>query len=139
MPRGHGMGKGRGGGRGGGRGRRVISFLQPCLLVLLHRGKAHGYNLLSELAEFRFTPGQSDPSLVYRALRDMEAIGLVTSEWDSDSQGPQRRVYQITAAGEDFLAQWVHDLQRTREEINALLKAYQDVDVQSYVEGGEGR
>ena len=123
MPRG--PGKGRRG--GGGRRRRVVSFFQPCLLVLLHRGQAHGYNLLSGLEEFRFTPGQSDPSLIYRALRDMESIGLVTSEWDSDSQGPQRRVYQITAEGEAFLAEWVSDLKRTREEIDALLKAYQDV------------
>jgi poly-beta-hydroxybutyrate-responsive repressor len=106
----------------------VISFLQPCLLVLLHRGQAHGYNLLNDLGEFRFTPGQSDPSLVYRALRDMESIGLVTSQWDSDSQGPQRRVYQITPEGEAFLAEWVSDLKRTREEIDALLKAYQDVE-----------
>jgi DNA-binding PadR family transcriptional regulator len=98
------------------------------LLVLLHRGQAHGYNLLNGLEEFRFTPGQSDPSLVYRALREMESIGLVTSEWDSDSQGPQRRVYQITAEGEAFLVEWVNDLKSTREEIDALLKAYQDVE-----------
>jgi len=124
MPRGH----ARGGRGGGGRRRRVVSFLQPCLLVLLHRGQAHGYNLLSGLEEFRFTPGQSDPSLVYRALREMESIGLVTSEWDSDSQGPQRRVYQITSEGEAFLVEWVNDLKSTRDEIDALLKAYQDVE-----------
>ena len=133
MQRGHGHSR-RG---GGGRRRRVISFLQPCLLVLLHRGPAHGYNLLSGLGEFRFTPGQSDPSLVYRALREMEAVGLVTSEWDSDSQGPQRRVYQITADGESFLAGWVKDLEGTREEIDALLKAYQDVEKDGNLKGGD--
>lgn len=135
MPRGHG---GQGRRRGGGRRRRVVSFLQPCLLVLLHRGKAHGYNLLSGLEEFRFTPGQSDPSLVYRALREMESIGLVTSEWDSDSQGPQRRVYQITAEGEVYLVEWVNDLKRTREEIDALLNAYQDVEKVERLKGGDG-
>ncbi len=133
MQRGHGRSRR----RGGGRRRRVISFLQPCLLVLLHRGPAHGYNLLSGLGEFRFTPGQSDPSLVYRALREMEAVGLVTSEWDSDSQGPQRRVYQITVDGESFLAGWVKDLEGTREEIDALLKAYQDVEKDGHLKGGD--
>jgi PadR family transcriptional regulator PadR len=131
-------GRGQGRRRGSGRRRRVISFLQPCLLVLLHRGQAHGYNLLSGLEEFRFTPGQSDPSLVYRALREMETIGLVTSEWDSDSQGPQRRVYQITAEGEAYLVEWVNDLKRTREEIDALLKANQDVERNERLKGGDG-
>ncbi len=58
----------------------------------------------------------------------MEDIGLVISEWDQDSSlGPQRRVYQITQDGEDFLTGWVADLHRTRLEIDALLSAYEQV------------
>lgn len=124
MPRGY----GRGGGRGGRKRRRVMSFLQPCLLVMLHRGEAHGYNLLSGLDEFGFAPGQIDPSLVYRSLREMEELGLVSSQWDADSLGPQRRVYQITTEGESYLEGWVVDLRRTRDEIQALLTAYGKVD-----------
>ena len=100
-------------GRGGGRRRRVMRFLQPCLLVMLHHGDAHGYNLLNGLGEFGFNPGQKDPSLIYRALREMEEIGLVISQWDQDSSlGPQR---------------WVADLRRTRNEIDALITAYEEV------------
>ena len=112
------------GGRGFGRRRRIISFLQPCLLVLLRRDQAHGYSLLNDLAEFGFDPEWLDPSLVYRALREMEALGLVTSEWSDESLGPQRRVYRITPAGEEYLAHWIADLRRTRREIDALLTAY---------------
>ena len=133
MSRRRGMGRG----RGGNRRRRVMSFLQPCLLVMLHGGDAHGYNLLSGLEKFGFSPGQSDPSLVYRALREMENIGLVTSQWDSDSRGPQRRVYQITPEGEAYLDGWVSDLKRTRDEINALLKAYEEVDARKALKGGD--
>ena len=98
---------------------------------MLHRGEAHGYNLLNGLDEFGFNPSQKDPSLIYRALREMEEIGLVTSQWDQDrSLGPQRRVYQITLDGEDFLAGWVADLRRTRKEIDALLSAYETVKVE---------
>jgi len=127
MPR----GCGRDGSRGRGRRRRVMSFLQPCLLMMLHRGEAHGYNLLNGLDEFGFQPGQKDPSLLYRALREMEEIGLVTSEWDSNSLGPQRRVYQITPAGEEFLKDWISDLRRTRLEIEALIAAYEKVESES--------
>lgn len=112
------------GGRGFGRRRRIISFLQPCLLVLLRRNQAHGYSLLSDLARFGFDPEWLDPSLVYRVLREMEALGTVTSEWSDESLGPQRRVYRITPAGEEYLAHWIADLRRTRHEIDALLAAY---------------
>lgn len=114
--------------RGGGRGRRrVMSFLQPCLLVMLNRAEAHGYSLLNGLGEFGFNLDRLDPSLVYRALREMEAASLVTSEWGDESLGPQRRVYQITEDGEQALAQWVADLRRTRQEIDHLLAAYEQV------------
>jgi PadR family transcriptional regulator PadR len=116
-------------GQGSGRRRRVMSFLQPCLLVMLHQEDTHGYNLLSGLERFGFKAGQYDPSLIYRALREMEEIGLVISEWDSDSLGPQRRVYQITPEGEKYLENWVADLKRTRAEIDALIKAYENVEL----------
>jgi PadR family transcriptional regulator PadR len=114
-------------GRGRGRRRRVMSFLQPCLLVMLHRGEAHGYSLLNGLDEFGFNLDRLDPSLVYRALHDMEAARLVTSEWGDESQGPQRRIYRITGEGEQALTQWVADLRRTRQEIDYLLSAFEKV------------
>jgi poly-beta-hydroxybutyrate-responsive repressor len=114
-----------------------MSFLQPCLLVMLRRGKAHGYSLLNGLDEFGFNPDQVDPGLAYRALREMEAAGLVTSEWDSQSRGPQRRVYTITPEGEGHLAEWVKDLARTREEIKSLLVAYKQVGKRRREQGGD--
>lgn len=121
------------GGRGrGGRGRRrqrVMSFLQPCLLLMLKRGEAHGYSLIDGLNEFGFDTDRFDPSLIYRALRDLEDSGFATSRWDDDSQGPRRRVYQITADGLDYLRVWVEDLRRTRREIEALLSAYEQLEV----------
>ena len=109
----------------GRRQRRVIRFIQPCLLVLLHRGETHGYTLVDGLAEFGFDPQQLDSSIVYRALREMEEQHLLRSEWDEDSQGPARRVYRISEAGEAFLTDWIDDLRTTRNEIDALIQAYE--------------
>lgn len=110
----------------GRRRRRVVSFLQPCLLVLLHKqGASHGYNLHSGLEQFGFNSMRIDPSLVYRSLREMEEFGLVASEWSEDqSQGPQRRVYKITGEGESYLSEWIGDLRRTKREIDTLIDAY---------------
>ena len=115
---------GRGKGRGRGR-RRVMSFLKPCQLFMLHQGESHGYSLLDGLGEFGFDPELLDSSLVYRALRDMEENGWVISRWGEESQGPQRRVYQISPEGEVRLGEWIADLRKTRDEIDRLLNAYE--------------
>ena len=113
----------RGRGRGGGRGRRAVRMLEPALLLLLHRGPAHGYTFLVQLGEFGL--GDLNPSVVYRALRDMEERGWVTSTWDEEeTQGPPRRVYQITKLGDTVLAQWAQDLEESRRRIDHLLSVY---------------
>ena len=121
MPRGQGYGRGR---RGRGRGRRIINYLQPCLLLMLHREPAHGYNLANGLQEFGIDPDTVDSSLIYRALREMEAEEFIISNWDEESLGPKRRVYEITEDGKQYLAEWMNDLNRLKIEIDTLTREY---------------
>ena len=120
------MGRGRRGrGRGRGKRRRMMGFLQPCLLLLLRRDDAHGYNLLNGLSEFGLNPDAHDPSMIYRALREMETAGWVVSYEGEKSLGPQRRVYRLTEEGQRHLDIWVEDLRRAKREIQLLLEAYE--------------
>jgi len=114
------QGRGRGGRR---RGRRAVRMLEPVLLLLLHHNPAHGYTLLERLDEFGLA--HLNPSAVYRILRDMEEKGWVASTWDEEqSQGPPRRVYQITTLGGEVLALWAQELEESRDRIDYLLAAY---------------
>jgi PadR family transcriptional regulator PadR len=123
---------GRGRGRGRGRYRRVARMLEPSLLLLLHHGPAHGYTLLERLGEFGLEG--LNPSVVYRILRDMEARGWVTSTWDEEmTHGPPRRVYRLTALGDEVLGLSVQDLRDTRAIIDHLLGVYSQ-----HMEEGEG-
>ncbi len=94
-------------------------------MVLLRNEERHGYALLSALEEFGFAEGTLDPSLVYRALHDMEADGWLQSNWEEESQGPRRRSYKLTELGVEQLAYFVSDLKRTRGEIDTLIHAYE--------------
>ncbi len=124
MPRGQwGRGMGFGGGGGGGM-RRIVRFLEPCLLLLLREDATHGYNLLDGLRQFGFAPGTLDASVVYRVLREMEDAGWVSSQWDTAGSGPPRRVYTATPDGEAYLAAWIGDLRHTRDEIDRFISAY---------------
>jgi len=113
------------GGQGGGPcPTRIYRFVEPCLLLLLHRGASHGYSLVEELKEFGFAEAPIDPSMVYRALREMEALGLVASAWDTEGSGPPRRVYQITAQGDQHLALCVADLRAMDRVLHDFFAAY---------------
>ena len=84
------------------------NFLRPCLLLLLHESPAHGYDLRERLRPLGFT--RDDPGRLYRALRALEAAGLVRSTWHASSGGPDRRTYEITPAGEERLAEAADEL-----------------------------
>jgi DNA-binding PadR family transcriptional regulator len=97
--------------------------LEPALLLLLHRGPAHGYTLIERLREFQLSG--MDATVVYRALRDMEAQGWVVSSWDTEeTQGPPRRVYRLTASGDEALKWWTQDLAETRQMIDQMVVSY---------------
>jgi DNA-binding PadR family transcriptional regulator len=114
-------------GQGRKRGQRKMFFLQSCLLVLLHREPGYGYSLMDGLQEFGFQTDQMDISIIYRALRSLEADGMVSDNWDNSSLGPQRRVYTITPQGEEALTEWIDNLRQRRKEIEALEAAYDAV------------
>ena len=104
----------------------------PALLMMMHLGPAHGYELMERLKEFGM--GDMDVSLIYRALHALEADGLVSSNWDEkESQGPPRRVYSLTETGHLQLGQHLDELKTTRERINQILDTYE-----SHMRNGKG-
>ncbi len=106
-----------------GYSRRTVRFLEPALLLLLHHGPAHGYTLLERLGSFGLEG--FDPTIVYRALREMEKHGWVVSAWDREqTQGPPRRVYRLTPLGDEVLQFWVQDLEETRRMVDHFLRRY---------------
>ena len=111
-------------GRVRARRRHIRGFLEPCLLLLLHMGKSHGYELTQALLPFGLD--EIDSSLVYRMLRSMEAAGFVQSEWQpTEVSGPARRVYRLTPDGDRYLADWVHDLRGTDRFLHHFLTVYE--------------
>nr|MBC7244386.1 helix-turn-helix transcriptional regulator [Chloroflexota bacterium] len=106
--------------------RRIRRFLEPCLLLLLHKRDAHGYELAEAVKPFGFDERNPvDASLIYRTLRWLERQGMVVSTWDTTSSaGPARRVYHLTEAGDRYLAAWMADLRETAHMLAAFLAEY---------------
>ena len=98
------------------------NYLMAWLLVVLKDLNLHGYEIMRTLKEnFAVV---SDPGTVYRALRQLERDGYITSWWDPKEQGPARRIYQLTDAGSDALNMWRAALEQYRTNLDTFFSLY---------------
>jgi DNA-binding PadR family transcriptional regulator len=91
---------------------------QELVLALLAKEPSHGYELrariekaLGPLAE-GFNAGQ-----MYVTLGRLETAGLVTSSREIAADRPERRTYELTAAGRDRVAGWLTDVTWPRPDL----------------------
>ena len=98
------------------------NYLMAWLLVMLKDYNLHGYEIMKELKE-KFDV-VSDPGTVYRALRQLERDGYISSWWDPKEQGPARRIYTLTDAGSEALQVWGTALELYRTNLDAFFSLY---------------
>ena len=104
---------------------RVERFTEPALLLLLRERPTHGYELLEQLRAL-VGGDRIDMGNLYRALRALEADGVVTSRWDDRAAGPARRTYELTADGRELLHEWAAALTRAQTQISRFLDRYRE-------------
>lgn len=97
-------------------------LLSTSLLAFLKNWNAYGYQLTQRLADSGMP--DCDSGTVYRTLRQLERSGLVSSFWDTSANGPARRMYSLTAAGDIFLAGWIDTLQHYQRVLHDALTSF---------------
>ncbi|MGZ3581158.1 MAG: helix-turn-helix transcriptional regulator [Ktedonobacterales bacterium] len=107
---------------GAGVGGIPNNWLVPAALLLLRDVSSYGYDLMKALSRFGFA--MMNPGPLYRMLRQMEKDGLVKSSWDTSGQGPARRIYSITEAGEAYLRLWAGSLGQYRRMMDQFFRLY---------------
>ncbi len=103
-------------------GRLPKNFLASWLLLLLRNWNAYGYQLIQTLTAMGM--GLVDPASVYRALRQLEKEGYITSTWDTQESGAARRIYTLTEAGEQYLSLWSKQLEQYQTVLNRFFDIY---------------
>ncbi len=98
------------------------NWLIPILLLMLREWRSYGYELMDKMAKFGLST--MNPGTVYRTLRQMEKDGVVSSTWDTSEDGPARRVYSITEAGESYLRFWAESLEQYQKMMNTFFRLY---------------
>ncbi len=99
-------------------------FIEAALLSLLEEEASYGYSLMEKLEIFGLDRESIDSSLVYRNLRSMEKRGLIHSDWQASTQGPRKRIYEITDLGRQSLKIWVDLLVSRKNTLESIINYY---------------
>jgi DNA-binding PadR family transcriptional regulator len=87
-----------------------LRVVQEVLLALLAKEASHGYQLRARL---QLALGPLAEALnaghVYVTLNRLEKAGLVSSERIGQTDRPDRKVYELTAAGRARVMEWLED------------------------------
>ena len=85
---------------------------QEVLLAMLAKEPSHGYQLRARLNEALGALGEAmNAGQIYVTLGRLEKAGLVTCERAAGvADRPDRKVYALTAAGQDRVAEWLTEV-----------------------------
>lgn len=98
------------------------NWLVPVVLLMLRQWNSYGYELMERITAFGLAA--MNPGTFYRILRQMEKDGMVSSSWDTSQNGPARRIYSITDAGETYLKYWADSLDRYQNMMDTFFRLY---------------
>lgn len=76
------------------------------ILLLLYERPSYPYEMSAEVAKISQGTISVDDNSMYRALNRFESTGIVKSELQQSSTGPQRRYYSLTNVGKTLLTEF---------------------------------
>jgi len=77
------------------------------ILLLLYERPSYPYEMSAEVTKISQGTISVDDNSIYRALNRFESAGIVKSELQQSSTGPQRRYYSLTNRGKNLLAEFI--------------------------------
>ena len=87
-----------------------LRVVQEVLLALLAQEASHGYELRARL-QLALGPlaDALNAGQVYVTMHRLEKAGLVASKRVGQAAGPDRKVYELSAAGRERVVEWLED------------------------------
>lgn len=77
------------------------------ILLFLYERPGYAYEMSTTITELSQGMVSADEKSMYRALSRFESLGIVESEFQESSVGPQRRYYHLTPTGVSLLKEFI--------------------------------
>lgn len=101
-------------------GEALKGHLDLLLMAVLQGGPAHGYAIIEMLRVRSGGTFDLPEGTIYPALHRLEEDGCLSSFW-SDETGRRRRIYQLTARGQQMLARRQQEWSQFALAVNATV------------------
>ena len=95
--------------------------LELLLLRLLAEEPTYGYELVSKLARRSAGRFEVKEGTLYPVLYRLEDAGLIVPEWDPPARGVPRKVYRLTEAGTERVAELTKAWRTYAADVEAIL------------------
>jgi PadR family transcriptional regulator, regulatory protein PadR len=105
----------------GGRGDVLQGTLDMLVLKALQLGPMHGWGITERLERGSESVLQVGQGSLYPALYRLERQGLVASEWQTTENNRRARVYALTPAGRERLAEERERWRRMSRAVDLVL------------------
>ena len=91
--------------------------LEYCILLLLKKEPAYTSDIIQKLQEAKLIVVEGT---LYPLLTRLKNSELLSYQWIESTQGPPRKHYQLTPAGEEFLGELENSWQELNDTINHI-------------------
>lgn len=100
-------------------------YLEYCILLIINKKPAYVSDIINELKEAQMIVVEGT---LYPLLSRLKNNGILKYEWQESVSGPPRKYYELTEAGQNFLADletgW-DDLKKSVEHLKGDVTATQ--------------
>lgn len=93
--------------------------LEYCVLALLRNGERYGFDLVREMSEVEGMV--TSQGTIYPLLSRLRRDGRVDTSWRESPNGPPRRYYRLSPAGEAALAAFTTDWSLFKDAVDHLV------------------
>lgn len=108
--------------------RKQTRHLPAFLLLFLNEKKMYGNELIRQLESIAPKVIKIDSGGVYRALRDLERRGAISSEWLTDGEPRPKRLYTISESGKQELKRWYEDITGRLDMLTFFIQKYEGMN-----------
>jgi PadR family transcriptional regulator PadR len=105
---------------------QVYRHTPAFILLFLSKEDLYGAAMLNKLQN-ELPCYHTDSAVIYRTLQDLEAEEFVNSYWVTDTAGPARKCYQITAKGRERLIEYKEDIEMRMKNLEYFLKSFNEL------------
>ncbi|BCA86940.1 transcriptional regulator [Enterococcus saigonensis] len=95
-------------------------ILSGSILILLAEESLYGYTLSEKLVDFGFA--EIPKGTIYPLLLTLEKKGLIEGRMEASPDGPQRKYYFLTEAGEKEKASFIQQWRQLKNNVDALIE-----------------